>query len=115
LSLGQGRLTGAALRQAGKAGEAAVEGGLVRDGYLIVGRQVTARTSVGRRVIDFLAQHPDGSMVAFEAKSGNAVRNAGQLLKDGKMATEGAILVGKNAPAALRNAMIILPTEVRRP
>jgi RHS repeat-associated protein len=110
-----GRLTGSALQQAGRAGEAAVEKGLVQEGYTILGRQITARTSVGRRVIDFLVQRPDGTMVAIEAKAGKALRNASQLLKDEKMATEGAELVGKNAPAALKDATVVIPTEVRRP
>jgi len=115
LVLGRGRLTGRALQQAGRAGEIAVEAGLVREGYMILGRQVSARTSAGRRVIDFLAQHPDGTLVAFEAKSGNATRNAAQLLKDELMATDGAVLVGKNAPSALQGSTLVIPTQVRRP
>ena len=110
-----GSLSGSALRQAGKVGEAAVERGLVRDGYTILGRQVGARTSAGLRFIDFLTESPAGEMVAMEAKSGGAVRNATQLLKDGKMATEGAKLVGKNVPEALRDATVVVRTEERRP
>ena len=111
-----GKLTGAALRQAGKAGEAAVEAGLLSEGTRIVGKQVSANTSAGRRVIDFLVQRADETLVAIEAKSGGAVRNASQLRKDQSMASEGAVLVGKNAPEGIRN--VALPpifTEVRRP
>jgi hypothetical protein len=110
-----GKLTGSALRQFGKAGEAAVERGLVRDGYTILGRQVGARTSSGLRFLDFLAESPAGDLVAIEAKAGKAVRNAAQLAKDTRMATEGARLVGKNVPEALRDATLVIPTEVRRP
>ncbi|MCC6316975.1 MAG: hypothetical protein IT361_04715 [Gemmatimonadaceae bacterium] len=111
-----GKLTGAALRQAGRAGEAAVEAGLIAEGATILGRQVSARTSAGRRVIDFLVQRADETLVAIEAKSGGAVRNASQLLKDERMASEGAELVGKNAPAALKGKRLpSLLTEERRP
>jgi hypothetical protein len=110
-----GSLRGSALRQAGKVGEAAVERALVQEGHTILGKQVGARTSAGLRFIDFLVESPKGDLVAIEAKSGGAVRNAAQLLKDAKMATEGAKLVGKNVPEALRDATVVIPTEVRRP
>jgi hypothetical protein len=54
-------------------------------------------------------------MVAVEVKSGNAVRNGLQVLKDNLMATEGATLVGKNAPAELKGVTVVIPTEVVKP
>jgi Holliday junction resolvase-like predicted endonuclease len=112
---GGGRLTGGALRAAGKAGEQLVESRLLARGYTILGRQVSAATSSGRRVIDFLTRDPEGNLVAVEAKAGNAVRTAAQRLKDSRMASEGARLVGKNAPDDMRGQELVMPTIVERP
>ena len=81
----------------------------------MVGQHVAARTSAGLRVIDILAQRPDATLVAIEVKTGNATRNASQLLKDALMELEGATLVGKNAPEALRGTTVHVPTVERRP
>ena len=84
-------------RIAGKAAEALAAKELVAEGSTILGSQVGARTSDGLRVIDHLIQNPAGKLVAVEVKAGNGSRSAAQLAKDGKMATEGAVLVGKHA------------------
>lgn len=102
-------------RIAGLAAEAVAARQLTAQGYTILGSHVGARTSKGLRVIDHLVQAPDGSMVAIEVKSGGAVRNASQVAKDALMSSEGAVLVGKNAPAALRGTIHQLPTVVIRP
>jgi hypothetical protein len=67
------------------------------------------RTTAGLRYIDHLIQTPTGKILAVEVKSGAAVRNAAQLAKDALLATEG-VLVGKNAPAALRGQQLIIET-----
>ena len=72
------------------------------------------RTSEGRRVVDHLIQTPSGQIVACEVKCGGAVRNASQLRKDGAMAAEGGVVVGKNAPAELRGQHMVIPTIERR-
>ena len=102
-------------RIAGLAGEARVAGQLAAEGMTVVGQHVAARTSAGLRVIDILAQRPDATLVAIEVKTGNATRNASQLLKDALMELEGATLVGKNAPEALRGTTVHVPTVERRP
>ena len=116
---GAGRVTQAGItanRARGLAAEAKVALQITQDGGTILGSHVAARTSLGLRIIDHLVQQADGSMVAIEVKSGGGVRSAVQLAKDEEMATEGATLVGKNAPAALRGQAVQLPTiEVRVP
>lgn len=103
-------------RARGLAAEAGVARQITAAGGTILGSHVAARTSQGLRVMDHLVQAADGSMVAVEVKAGGGVRNALQLAKDGEMATEGATLVGRNAPAALRGQAVRLPTiEVRVP
>jgi hypothetical protein len=67
------------------------------------------------RVIDHLIQATDGSYVAIEVKTGNAVRSAAQLGKDAAMESEGATIVGKNAPQALRGETVRIPTVEVRP
>jgi len=102
-------------RAAGLAGEAAVAREAAAKGITIVGSQVAARTSQGLRVIDHLVQQADGSLVALEVKTGGGVRTAAQLAKDAAMETEGATLVGKNAPDALRGLTVQIPTTEVRP
>jgi hypothetical protein len=57
-----------------------------------------------------LIQTPGGQIVACEVKCGGAIRNSSQLAKDGAMATEGGVVIGKNAPNALRGQQIVIPT-----
>jgi hypothetical protein len=102
-------------RNQGLAAEARVGAQLVEEGSKILGSHVSIRTSAGRRVVDHLIQRADGSMAAVEVKSGNAVRSGQQVLKDLLIETEGGVLTGKNAPAALRGKQVQIPTEVRRP
>jgi hypothetical protein len=83
---------------------------LVAEGNAILGSQVSVRTSLGIRRIDHLIQTPGGQILAIEVKAGNAVRNASQLAKDAELATQGGVLVGKNAPAALRGQRLIIQT-----
>jgi len=104
----------AANRLVGQAAERLAAKELVAEGNKILGSQVGARTSEGLRVIDHLVESSTGKMFAAEVKAGNGVRNAAQLAKDGKMATEGAVLTGKNAPEALRGQRVILETVERR-
>ena len=101
-------------RLVGLAAETRVAGQLLEEGYKILGQHVGARTAAGLRVIDILAQAPDGARVAIEVKSGGAIRNAAQLAKDWLMSTEGATLVGKNA-GRLKGESVILETLVRNP
>lgn len=95
----------------GKLGEKIVAEQLVAEGKTILGSQVSAQTSQGRRVIDHLVQDATG-ISAKEVKTGNAVRSAAQVTKDIAMATEGARLVGKNAPTGLKGKFIRIVTEV---
>jgi RHS repeat-associated protein len=99
---------------AGKAAEARAAVDLVAEGSKILGSQVSVRTSAGRRVVDHLIQTRSGQIVAIEVKSGGAVRSARQLAKDRAMATEGGVVIGKNAPDALRGQQILIPTIERR-
>ncbi|MCK6575797.1 hypothetical protein L6V77_32485 [Myxococcota bacterium] len=63
--------------------------------------------------MDHLIQTPSGQIFAVEVKSGGAVRSASQLAKDALLGTEGGVLVGKNAPAALRGQQLIIQTIER--
>ncbi|HWO25766.1 MAG TPA: hypothetical protein VNO30_43820, partial [Kofleriaceae bacterium] len=87
----------AANRAAGIAAERAAARQLVAEGNTILGSQVSVRTSLGLRRIDHLIQTPGGQILAVEVKSGNAVRSAAQLAKDAALASEGGVLVGRNA------------------
>ena len=112
--MGAAKGTLAANQAAGKAAEARAATDLVAEGNKILGSQVSVRTSEGRRVVDHLIQTPSGQIVACEVKCGSAVRNTSQLAKDGAMAAEGGVPVGKNAPAELRGQQIAIPTIERR-
>jgi RHS repeat-associated protein len=101
-------------RLAGQAAERLAAKELVAEGNKLLGSQVAARTSEGLRFIDHLIETPAGKIVAVEVKSGNAVRSTAQLAKDAKMATEGAVITGKNAPADLRGQRVIIETIERR-
>lgn len=109
-----GGVTVGANHIAGKAAERLAATEIVAEGSTILGSQVAARTSEGLRVIDHLVESSAGKIFACEVKCGNGVRNAAQLAKDGKMATEGAVLTGKNAPEQLRGQRVILETAERR-
>ena len=99
---------------AGKAAEKLAGEQLIAEGNAILGSQVGVRTSQGLRFIDHLIKTPAGEIIAVEVKSGGAVRNAGQLLKDAAMATEGGIPVGKNAIDGLNGVSRVIPTIVRQ-
>jgi hypothetical protein len=57
-------------------------------------------------------QSPTGQILAVEVKSGAATRTALQLLKDGLMATEGALLRGRHAPTQLLGERQFIETIV---
>lgn len=108
-------VTGVGANQAvGKAAERLAAKELVAEGNKILGSQVGARTSSGLRVIDHLVETPSGKVMGVEVKAGNGVRNSAQPTKDAKMATEGEVLTGKNAPEALRGQRMIIETVERR-
>ena len=116
--VGNGGAKGATLaanKAMGKAAEAAVASELKAEGATILGSRVSAKTSAGaRRVIDHLVEK-SGQIGAVEVKAGGATRNAAQIAKDNAMASGGATLVGKNAPAGLRGQTLRIETEVRKP
>lgn len=66
------------------------------------------------RVLDYLIKTPNGKTIAVEVKSGNAIRNSSQLQKDNLIATEGGVLVGKNAPVNLRGKSLVFETIEKR-
>ena len=103
----------AANRAAGRAAESLTVSQLLAEGNTILGSQVSVRTSLGLRRIDHLIQTPSGQLVAIEVKAGGAVRNVAQLAKDAALATEGGVIIGKNAPAALRGQHLIIQTVER--
>jgi hypothetical protein len=103
----------AANRAAGRAAERLAARQLVAEGNTILGSQVSVRTSLGLRRIDHLIQTPGGQIIAIEVKAGNSVRSSAQLAKDAVLSIEGGVLVGKNAPAALRGQQLIIQTSER--
>ncbi len=98
----------------GQAAERLAAKELIAEGNKILGSQVAARTSQGLRVIDHLVETPAGQVTAIEVKYGGAGRSASQLAKDGEMATKGAVIVGKNAPAQLQGQRMVIDTVERR-
>lgn len=100
---------------AGREAELLVKEQLEAEGYRIIGSRVGARTSDGMlRVIDHLVKTPAGELQAIEVKAGGGVRDAYQLSQDGKMATQGAKLVGKNAGELRGQTLPTIETVVRR-
>ncbi len=96
----------------GKQREKEVEAQLRRDGHDVQGTQVSAKTPLSRRVIDILIKDGrTGQLRAIEVKAGGATRSATQLAKDNAMASQGATLVGKNAPSGL-SGILKIPTQV---
>lgn len=83
----------------GKDREKQVEADLEREGHEVLGTQVSAKTQLSRRVIDILIKdNKTGQVRAVEVKAGGAKRSTAQVAKDNAMASDGAKLVGKNAP-----------------
>lgn len=108
------RTTLTANRAAGAAAEVRAARNLLANGHTILGSQVSVRTPQGRRVIDHLIRSPSGRIIAaIEVKSGHAVRGSAQLAKDKAMASQGGIVVGRNAPAALRGKHMVIKTAER--
>ena len=102
--------------EAGKAAEKLALQALQAEGYTVVGSNVTAYTSQGIRYIDHLVRI-NGELFAVEVKSGNAIRNSNQILKDVAMEVEGATLGGPNLlDDALRGETFQISTvEMRYP
>ena len=98
----------------GKAAEKLAKADLEKQGYKVLGSQVSVKTSEGRRVIDHLVQDSKGNIKGIEVKSGNAIRSSSQISKDNAMAKQGGTIIGKNAPAALKGKTIQIKTEVKR-
>jgi uncharacterized protein (DUF1501 family) len=86
----------------------------VAEGCTVVGSQVAVRTSLGLRFFDHIILNQAGQMVAVEVKAGNAVRTALQIAKDAEIAARGGVIVGRNAPAALRGTLAAFNTVVRQ-
>lgn len=101
-------------KEQGKIAESIAAKELEAEGNKIIGRQVSMKTSKGRRVVDHLIQTPNGKIIAVEVKSGNARRSSSQRAKDDAMATEGAVPIGKNAPDELKGENIVIETIERR-
>ncbi len=99
-------------RQQCLAAEKIVAQQLEAQGNKVLGSHVGIRTSKGLRVVDHLVQTPDGTIIAIEVKSGNAIRNPAQIAKDQIIATEGGVVVGKNAPAGLSGQPVKIVTVV---
>ncbi len=97
----------------GKKRELEVKKELEQQGHKVVGSQVSVKTKHTRRVIDHLIIDKDtGEYKAIEVKSGNAKRNASQVLKDNSMEKEGAEFIGKNCPKELKGKNMKVTTEV---
>jgi len=97
-------------KAAGRAAEKVAAEKLIANGNTILGSQVSVRTSAGLRRIDYLIQTPTGRILAVEVKAGKAVRSLAQLEKDAALASEGGVLVGKNAPAGLQGKQLVIDT-----
>ena len=89
-------------------------GDLASEGTPILGSQVQADTEHGTRVIDHLV-NDSGKVKAVEVKTGGGTRSTSQLAKDKSMASKGATLKGKNAPANLKGKTMKIETVVRKP
>ena len=96
----------------GSAGEATVNAMLRLRGYKVVGGQVTVRTTAGIRYVDYIVEK-GGEYFAIEVKTGDAVRNASQLTKDGLMESAGGV-IGNNG-GILQGQTLKLKTIEMRP
>jgi hypothetical protein len=96
----------------GAAGEATVNAMLRMRGYKIIGGQVTVRTTAGIRYVDYIVEK-GGEYLAIEVKTGDAVRKASQLTKDGLMESAGGT-IGNNG-GALQGQTLKLKTIEMRP
>ncbi|MCP4303728.1 MAG: hypothetical protein GY788_02380, partial [bacterium] len=96
----------------GRIAEREVAKQLISKGNSILGTQVSVRTRAGLRRVDILTVDA-GKLVGVEVKSGSATRSAAQLAKDRLIATEGGVIVGKNAPASLRGRRVVFDTIQR--
>ncbi len=83
-------------------------------GNVVIGSQVSVRTTQDLRLIDRIIQDINGAIRAIAVKSGNASRYVSQLEKDNELATQGGALVDRNAPDALRGQSIIIDTTEMR-
>ena len=102
----------AANKRNGKAAEKMARDDLIKEGYNIIGSQVSIMTSKGRRIVDHLVQKAGEAIKAIEVKFGNAKRSTKQLEKDVAM-EKGAKIENKN----LRNGIndnLGIKTEERR-
>lgn len=98
----------------GRLAEKLVERNLVREGYEILGKQVTAKLANGQiRYIDRLVRSPAGDIMAVEVKSGGAIYSQSQMARDVMIEKVGATL-GNNAPDFLMKKFVQLKTIVRR-
>ena len=98
----------------GKKRESEVKNELLAEGHEVIGSQVSVKTDHTRRVVDHLIIDKDTKeLVAVEVKSGNATRNATQILKDDSMASKGGKIIGKNAPEKLLNKTKTIKTIIR--
>lgn len=84
-------------------------------GMEVLGSQVSVRVpGLGVRVIDVVARTSSGQIVAFEVKSGAAVRSLLQVMKDARMETVGARITA-NAPHGMRVGQTLqVPTHLIR-
>ena len=77
---------------AGKAAEARAKDALEKEGYEIIGSQVTVRTADGKiRYVDHLVRK-NGELTAIEVKSGKATRSKSQLDKDASIESRGGTI-----------------------
>lgn len=68
--------------EVGRRAEKVAQEQLVKDGYEILGTQVTFKTELGTRRVDILAKGPDSKIYAVEVKANNASKPAIQQQKD---------------------------------
>ena len=101
-------------RVQGLLAERFVERQLIRDGYEVLGSQVTARLANGDlRFIDKLVKSPTGEIFGVEVKSGGSIYSKTQEAKDAFIQSSGAVL-GNNAPLTLQGQTMKFRMELRR-
>jgi len=91
---------GAAPVRQGQAGVSKAKAAAKARGEVVVGEEITVKSSAGTRRVDLVTKKQSGEINGIEVKTGKSPYTKGQQAKDAAIASEGGVAVGKNAESA---------------